>query len=93
MAETNQGGKPPKGIWGKLFQIQKEVRTFDLTADSDKEDPKTKKSAYRYTPGWKITETVRDIMDRLGLMLVPDFSMERSETIEYPVYKMLGENP
>jgi ERF superfamily. len=80
------------GIWAKLLQIQKSIKTFALTEDSDKKEPGGK-SAYRYTPGWKITEDVRAQMDALNLMLIPDIQFHSIEMVEYPVYKMIGGNP
>ena len=80
------------GIWAKLLQIQKSIKTFALTEDSDKKEP-SGKSAYRYTPGWKITEDVRAQMDALNLMLIPDIQFHSIEMVEYPVYKMIGGNP
>lgn len=83
----------PKTIWQKIFEIQKAIKTFNNTDGSDKLDPKTGKSAYIYTPGWKITETVRSLMDDLGLMLIPDIRFNRIDNIEYPVYKMINGTP
>ena len=57
------------GIWGKLFQIQRGAKSFAITDDSEKTVARSGKSAYRYTPGWKIVETIRESMDVLGLML------------------------
>ena len=81
------------GIWGKLFQIQRGAKTFAITDDSEKTDARSGKSAYRYTPGWKIVETIRESMDALGLMLIPEVKFEKIELIEYPVYKMIGGSP
>lgn len=83
----------PQNIWQKLMMIQEKVVTFNVSEDSEKVDPKTRKSAYRYTPGWLITETIRKEMDQLKLMLLPKYDIIKSETIEYPVYKLIGSTP
>ena len=79
---TNQ----TKTLWQKLMDIQRSVKPFGNTEDSDKLDPKSGKSKYRYTPGWQIVETVKALMDSHGLMLVPDFQFKQLDLIEYPVY-------
>lgn len=83
---------PNQNIWAKLFQIQKAFKTFAVTEDSEKKGDGGK-STYKYTPGWKITEMLREQMDALGLMLVPEFSVGRCDLIEYPVYKLIGGSP
>lgn len=88
MSETLQN----TNVWRKLLEIQKALKTFATDENSEK---KTQggKSAYQYTPGWKIVETVRAEMDRAGLMLVPDYRKEDVQMIEYPLYKLVGGNP
>lgn len=81
-----------KGIWGKLLQIQKSKTSFTNSEESDKKDSRNR-SAYLYTPGYEIAEAVRDQMDKLNLMLIPDIIASTHEPIEYPVYKMVGGEP
>lgn len=88
-----QQNTAPQGIWGKLMQLQKAFKTFAQSEDSEKKDGKTSRSAYRYAPGWEITEKIREQMDALGLMLVPDCRFKQIDLIEYPVYKIIGSNP
>ena len=85
--------KKDQNIWQKLMMLQEKVLTFNVTEDSEKQDPRTRKSAYRFTPGWQITETIRKEMDNLKLMLLPKYDIVKSETIEYPVYKLIGSTP
>lgn len=75
-----------KGIWQKLLAIQKEITTFAISEDSDKKDAKGD-PAYKYTPGWQITETIRQLMDKYNLMLLPNFRSQENKLVEYPVYK------
>lgn len=70
----------------KLFEIQKKIKTFATSEDSDK-TVAGGKAAYRYTPGWEITEKIREEMDKVGIMLIPNCKETRSTLIEYPVYK------
>lgn len=83
---------PNQNIWAKLFQIQKAFKTFAVTEDSEKKSDGGK-STYKYTPGWKIVEMLREQMDALGLMLVPAFTVGKCDVIEYPVYKLIGGTP
>lgn len=78
-------------LWQKLMDIQRSVKPFGLSQDSDKTDPKTGKSSYRYTPGYEIVEKVREHMDRHALMLLPDIRFQQIDQIEYPVFKMIGD--
>ena len=82
----------PSGIWAKLLEIQKSHKTFAPSEDSEKKG-QDGRSAYRFTPTWKITESIREKMDALGLMLIPEFTFRQIDTIEYPVYKMIGDSP
>ncbi len=81
-----------KGIWEKLFQIQKSKKSFVNSEESDKRDSRDR-SVYLYTPGYEISEAVRAEMDKMGLMLIPNISEFKSEPIEYPVYKMINGEP
>ena len=81
-----------KGIWEKLFQIQKQFKTFSASEDSEKVDTKGK-PAYRYTPGWEIVEKLREKMDELGLMLIQNVTSSNSQPIDYPVYKLINGQP
>lgn len=83
MAENT---KTPNGLMKKLFEIQTSLKSFAVTEDSDKSRPDGK-SEYRYTPGWEITEKLREEMDKRKLMLIPNFVSQESQPIEYPVYK------
>ncbi len=74
----------------KLMKIQRAVKTFDTTADSDKKIPGSNKSAYRYTPSWVIMEKVRELMDEMGIMLEQTLVDERDKVIEQTIYKMQG---
>ena len=75
-----------KNLWQKLFEIQKQLKTFAVKEESDKRDPNGKPT-YRYTPGWEITEKVRDLMDAKGIMLTDNVRKSESKLIEYLVYK------
>lgn len=77
-------------ILKKLFTIQEKFKTFAITDDSDKTDPKTGRPSYKYTPGWKITEDIRSEMDAQHLMLIPNYKMEQCDTIDYPVHKLVN---
>lgn len=92
MSQNQNQAQTPKNIWTKLHEIQKKHRTFAPSEDSEKKDSNGK-SSYRYTPGWQITESIRQEMDTLGLMLLPDYTFKKIEPIEYPVYKMIGGTP
>lgn len=70
----------------KLFEIQKSIKTFAAEENSDKTGPDGKPS-YRYTPGWKITETIRNEMDSRKIMLRMNCKSQDSKLIEYLVYK------
>lgn len=76
----------PKTLWQKLFAIQKMIKTFANEEDSDKKDA-SGAPAYRYTPGWKIIETIREHMDNYGIMLLTDCVRQESKLIDYLVYK------
>lgn len=94
--EKQDAKNEPKkmGLYQKLMAIQRAVKTFDVSELSDKLDPKTGKPAYTYTPTWKITEAIREKMDEMGLMLIPQSCTAVSNTpIEYPVYLMIGNEP
>lgn len=84
--------KIPTNLLKKLFDIQKSVKSFANTEESDKKEPNGKNS-YNYTPGWKITEAVRTEMDKQGLMLIPDVVNEQHDLIDYPVYKVIDGVP
>ena len=84
--------KPQQGIWQKRMALQTKVKTFNVSENSEKKDA-SNRSAYRYTPGYQIVETLRAEMDPLGLMLIPEFRAQKIETIEYPVYKLIGGSP
>lgn len=72
----------------KLFEIQKSHQTFAQTEDSEKKaNGKPGKSAYTYTPGWKIIESIRAKMDELRIMLDSTLVGEEHEMISYTVYK------
>lgn len=76
----------PKTLWQKLFAIQKMIKTFAIEEDSDKKDA-SGAPAYRYTPGWKIVETIREHMDNYGIMLLTNCVRQESKLIDYLVYK------
>ena len=76
----------PKSLWQKLFEIQKVIKTFAISEDSDKTD-NTGKPAYRYTPGYEIVERIREEMDKHGIMLVENCKEQESKLIDYLVYK------
>lgn len=76
-------------LYEKLFEIQKSIKTFEVSEDADKKDSRGR-TEYRYTPGWEITEAVRAEMDKHELMLIPEFLEEKSTPIEYPVYRDVG---
>ena len=82
----------PKPIWSKLLEIQKEIKTFDVTDESEKIDKKGR-PAYRYTPGWEIIEKIRTEMDSRSLMLLQNIKESHSTPIEYPVYRLINGQP
>lgn len=92
MATQQNKAEQPKGLLPKLFNIQKAFMTFSATEDAEKKDSRGV-SEYKYTPGWKIVESVREKMDELGLMLIPEVEVERVQLIDYPVYKPFGGQP
>lgn len=72
----------------KLLEIQKAVKTFATTENSEKKDGQNpSKSAYLYTPSWKIVETIRQLMDDKDIMLDSTLVSQHHEMISYPVYK------
>lgn len=79
-------------VWRKLMAIQKAVKPFGISEESDKKNSDGS-SAYRYTPGWEIIETIRKEMDERGLMLVQDVNTHDVRLIDYPVYKMINGVP
>lgn len=79
-------------IWSKLFQLQKSIKSFTNSEESEKKDGH-QRSAYLYTPGSVIAQAVREQMDNLQLMLVPNIKSYNHQTIEYPVYKMINGEP
>ena len=81
MAEKTQ-----KTLLQKLCNIQKSIKTFAVSEDSDKKNAQGK-SEYRYTPGWEIVEKVRELMDNEGVMLLSNCVAKQSTLIDYPVYK------
>ncbi len=80
------------GIMSKLFQVQQQFKTFAISEDSDKREANGKPT-YKYTPGWEITEKFREAFDAIHLMLIPEYRFNKVETIEYPVYKLIGGTP
>ena len=87
-ATTAKGGN----IAAKIFSIQKKIKTFCNTEGSDKRN-NNGGSAYQFTPGWKIVESIREEMDNLGLMLLPNCTDIKNEPIEYFVYRMIEKQP
>lgn len=79
-------------IWGKLFAIQKAIKTFAVSEESEKRDTKGR-ATYQYTPGWEIVETIREHMDKAGLMLIPEYKTRDVQPIEYPLYKLVKDKP
>lgn len=77
-----------KNLRQKLFSIQKELKTFAV------EDSGTNsKGTYLYTPGWKIVETVRSLMDREGIMLDSNTVGAKTEMVSFPVYRNAAGGP
>lgn len=81
-----QEQETPKTIWQKLFEIQKQIKTFATSEDADKKDSKGR-AEYKYTPGYEICEKIREHMDKAGLMLIPNCTSQESKLIDYLVYK------
>ncbi len=77
-------------IWTKLMQIQRTCPSFSNTEPSEKKKQGSKASSYDYTPGWKIVETVKGLMNNAGLMLLTNIKEEKHEMIDYPVYKIIN---
>lgn len=73
----------------KLKDIEKTFKTFATTDDSEKKIAGTQKSAYKYTPGWSIVESIRAEMDKQDIMLEMQVIEERHEMVSYPVYKLI----
>lgn len=72
----------------KLFSLQQMFKTFAVSEESAKRDAKnSSRSAYSYTPGWKIVEAIREAMDSLEIMLDSTTVSESHEMISYPVYR------
>lgn len=92
--ETNTTAKKAAstGLWKKLMEIQRSAGNFQNTAESEKQDSRGK-HVYKYTPGAEIVERLRALMDQKGIMLIPNAVGYHSEVIEYPVYKMIGQEP
>lgn len=84
-----QNNNPQMNLRQKLFEIRKSISTFAQSEPSEKKD-NSGKSAYKYTPGWQIVETIKKKMDDLGVMLEPSLQSESHEMISYPVYKEIG---
>lgn len=84
--------KTPARLLGKIMQIQKSIKTLVNSEASEKKNPDGK-NTYSYTPGWKILEVLREKMDSLDLLLVPDVTGEEHQPIEYPVYKIVDGIP
>ena len=76
----------------KLLEIRKNFKTFAVTEDSDKKNHKGE-SEYKYTPGWKIVEAIREHLDAMDILLMPEFTILSNKEISYPVYKMIGSVP
>ena len=76
----------PQTLWQKLAAMQAVLKTFAVEEDSDKKDA-SGTPTYRYTPGWKIIESIREMMDAHGLMLVSNCVRQESKLIDYLVYK------
>lgn len=75
----------------KLLKIQQEIKTFAQTEESEKKvTGKPGKSAYQYTPGYLIVETIREQMDKMGIILESTLVEENHQMITYPVYKEIG---
>ena len=78
-----------KNIWQKLLEIQRELTSFTNSEPAEKTKAGTKDPEYRYVPGWQITDQVRALMDKYGLMMPVNVLKEEHEMVEYPVYKIL----
>jgi hypothetical protein len=91
---TTQNQKLPESkaqtLWQKLFIIQKSFIEFGNTEDSGEKIKGSRDSAYKYTPGWQITETIREKMDEMGIMMPMNVVSEDHTTVEFPIYKKVN---
>lgn len=88
-----EGKTNKSGLRGKLFEIQKAIKTFAVSEKSAKTDPKTGKETYLYTPTWKIVEALRKEMDDRCIMLDASYELVSANPVEHPVYVAVGNNP
>lgn len=72
------------------MEIQKNIPTFINSEKSDKKKSGTKDSEYLFTPGWKIVQEIRKMMDKHNLMMPVSVVSEEHQMVEYPVYKMIN---
>lgn len=90
--ENNAAVPANANLMRKILEIRKKFKTFTVTEASDKNNPKGE-SEYKYTPGWRIVETIREELDNMDILLVPEFTILSNKEIAYPVYKMIGNVP
>lgn len=84
--------KNPPTLRRKLKTLAEAFKTFAVTDEAEKKKNGSKESAYKYTPGWKIIESIREKMDELDIMLDTEIVSEKHEMISYPVYKVVENN-
>jgi len=90
MSEPKTTTANPQRLAQKLLSIQKSIKTFAVSEESGKVNPTTNKPAYSYTPGWQIIEDVREKMDQLNIMLLPDFKLQEVKEMEFPVFRLIN---
>lgn len=78
-----------KNIKQKLMEVQKKFRTFAVEEESAKKN-EAGGAKYKYTPGWKIVESIRTELDSLNIMLTLNNVKINNVPITYPVYKDYG---
>lgn len=84
--ETQNNNNKKLTLGQKLFEMQTRLKTFDVSEESNKIDPKTRKSTYKYTPGYVIIEAVRELMDQYRVMLIPDIKIKELKPVEKDVF-------
>lgn len=78
-------------LWRKLLEVQKKFATFNNSEPSDRTG-RGGQPEYKFTPNWQIIEPIRAELDAAGIMLLTDIEDITTQVVEYPVYRMNGEN-
>lgn len=78
-----------KNLREKLFEITNSLPSFVNSEDSAKKDGRDK-SAYTYTPGYKIVEAVKTQLCNQRILLETSVTKVESTPVEYTIYKLIG---